>query len=154
MADETRETREENYEQDPYREDAPEDVERAPRDDRDELPWTERRQADDGEDYEEPAPELGKLNRDYTIPGVNSQETNPYRWHTGEKRDHGGKDAIEIIDLVKQFGRTRILNGLNLGLADNQISVVLGPSGNGKSVLIKHIVGRLYADADDVLVHV
>ena len=87
------------------------------------------------------------------IPGVDPNEPEPYRWHTGEKRDHGGEDAIEIIDLVKQFGRTRILNGLNLGLPDNQISMVLGPSGTGKSVLIKHIVGLLYPDSGDVLVH-
>ena len=104
-------------------------------------------------DYRESAPELGSLNQDYVIPGVDPSETNPYRWHTGEKRDHGGEDAIEVIDLVKQFGRTRILNGLNLGLPDNQISMVLGPSGTGKSVLIKHIVGLLYPDAGDVLVH-
>jgi phospholipid/cholesterol/gamma-HCH transport system ATP-binding protein len=104
-------------------------------------------------EYRESAPELGNLNQDYIIPGVDPSETNPYRWHTGEKRDHGGEDAIEIIDLVKQFGRTRILNGLNLGLPNDQISMVLGPSGTGKSVLIKHIVGLLYPDAGDVLVH-
>jgi phospholipid/cholesterol/gamma-HCH transport system ATP-binding protein len=103
--------------------------------------------------YEEPAPELGSLHKDYSIPGVDPREADPYRWHTGEKRDHGGEDAIEIIDVVKQFGRTRILNGLNLGLPDNQISMVLGPSGTGKSVLIKHIVGLLYPDSGDVLVH-
>ncbi len=94
-----------------------------------------------------------RLGRDFTIPGVDQEDDDPYRWHTGEKRDHGGEDAIEIIDLVKQFGRTRILNGLNLGLPDNQISMVLGPSGTGKSVLIKHIVGLLYPDSGDVLVH-
>jgi len=105
------------------------------------------------EDYEEPAPELGSLHKDYSIPGVNTEESNPYVWHTGAKRDHGGEDAIEIIDVVKQFGRTRILNGLNLGLPDDQISMVLGPSGTGKSVLIKHIVGLLYPDQGDVLVH-
>jgi len=104
-------------------------------------------------DYDEPAPELGSLHKDYTIPGVNAKESNPYRWHTGEKRDHGGEDAIEVIDVVKQFGRTRILNGLNLGLPDDQISMVLGPSGTGKSVLIKHIVGLLYPDSGDLLVH-
>ena len=159
MADETRETREENYEQDAYGEDAPQDVEQAPEDAEqarqggDEAPWESRVPADAGEAYEEPAPELGTLNRDYTIPGVTSKETNPYRWHTGAKRDHGGKDAIEVIDVVKQFGRTRILNGLNLGIPDDQISMVLGPSGTGKSVLIKHIVGLLYPDAGDVLVH-
>jgi phospholipid/cholesterol/gamma-HCH transport system ATP-binding protein len=91
--------------------------------------------------------------RDYIIPGVEADDPDPYRWHTGKKRDHGGKDAIEIIDLVKQFGRTRILNGCNLGLPDNMISMVLGPSGTGKSVLIKHIVGLLYPDSGDVLVH-
>jgi phospholipid/cholesterol/gamma-HCH transport system ATP-binding protein len=104
-------------------------------------------------EYDEPAPELGDLHKDYSIPGVDSRESNPYRWHTGEKRDHGGEDAIEVIDLVKQFGRTRILNGLNLGLPDDQISMVLGPSGTGKSVLIKHIVGLLYPDSGDLLVH-
>ena len=91
--------------------------------------------------------------RDYIIPGVDADDPEPYKWHTGMKRDHGGEDAIEIIDLVKQFGRTRILNGCNLGLPDNMISMVLGPSGTGKSVLIKHIVGLLYPDAGDVLVH-
>ena len=92
-------------------------------------------------------------NRDYVIPGVEADDPNPYKWHTGKKRDHGGTDAIEVIDLVKQFGRTRILNGCNLGLPDDMISMVLGPSGTGKSVLIKHIVGLLYPDSGDVLVH-
>src|SRR6201999_4315858 len=93
------------------------------------------------------------MGRDFVIPGVDPREHDPYRYHTGRKRDHGGTDAIEIIDLVKQFGRARILNGLNLGLPENQVSMVLGPSGTGKSVLIKHIVGLLYPDSGDVLVH-
>ena len=106
-----------------------------------------------GGDPDSAAPELGKLNQDYTIPGVEPGDTDPYRWHTGEKRDHGGEDAIEVIDLVKQFGNTRIQNGLNLGLPDNEVSMVLGPSGTGKSVLIKLIVGLLYPDSGDILVH-
>src|SRR3954449_11610140 len=93
------------------------------------------------------------MGRDFVIPGVNPRDHDPYKFHTGVKRDHGGEDAIEIIDLVKQFGRARILNGLNLGLPENQVSMVLGPSGTGKSVLIKHIVGLLYPDSGDVLVH-
>jgi len=106
-----------------------------------------------GGDPDSAAPELGRLNVDYTIPGVESDDTDPYRWHTGEKRDHGGEDAIEVIDLVKQFGSTRIMNGLNLGLPDDEVSMVLGPSGTGKSVLVKLIVGLLYPDAGDILVH-
>lgn len=92
------------------------------------------------------------LGRDFVLPGVAPGDHDPYKWHTGRKREHGSTDAIEIVDVVKQFGRTRILNGLNLGLPDDQISMVLGPSGTGKSVLIKHIVGLLYPDSGDVLV--
>jgi phospholipid/cholesterol/gamma-HCH transport system ATP-binding protein len=77
----------------------------------------------------------------------------PYAWHTGVKRDHGSTDAVEFIDVVKSFGRNTVLNGLNLGLPDNQISMILGPSGTGKSVCIKHMVGLLYPDEGDVLVH-
>jgi phospholipid/cholesterol/gamma-HCH transport system ATP-binding protein len=77
----------------------------------------------------------------------------PYAWHTGTKRDHGSNDAVEFIDVVKAFGRNTVLNGLNLGLPDNQISMILGPSGTGKSVCIKHMVGLLYPDEGDVLVH-
>jgi phospholipid/cholesterol/gamma-HCH transport system ATP-binding protein len=77
----------------------------------------------------------------------------PYLWHTGRKRDHGSTDAIEFIDVKKAFGRNVILNGLNLGIPDDQISMILGPSGTGKSVCIKHMVGLLYPDEGDVLVH-
>jgi phospholipid/cholesterol/gamma-HCH transport system ATP-binding protein len=75
-----------------------------------------------------------------------------YRWHTGRKRDHGSTDVVEFVDVVKAFGRNRVLNGLNLGIPDNQISMILGPSGTGKSVCIKHMVGLLYPDEGDVLV--
>src|SRR5436309_9609371 len=80
-------------------------------------------------------------------------EAEEYQWHTGEKRSHGGDDAIEFIDVKKSFGRNTILNGLNLGIPDDQISMILGPSGTGKSVCIKHMVGLLYPDEGDVLVH-
>jgi phospholipid/cholesterol/gamma-HCH transport system ATP-binding protein len=80
-------------------------------------------------------------------------EAEEYQWHTGQKRDHGSDDAIEFIDVKKSFGRNTILNGLNLGIPDNMISMILGPSGTGKSVCIKHMVGLLYPDEGDVLVH-
>ena len=77
----------------------------------------------------------------------------PYQWHSGRTREHGAEDAVEFIDVKKSFGRNTILNGLNLGLPDGQISMILGPSGTGKSVCIKHMVGLLYPDEGDVLVH-
>ena len=81
------------------------------------------------------------------------EEADEYQWHTGRRREHGSEDAVEFIDVVKAFGRNRVLNGLNLGLPDSQISMILGPSGTGKSVCIKHMVGLLYPDEGDVLVH-
>jgi phospholipid/cholesterol/gamma-HCH transport system ATP-binding protein len=76
-----------------------------------------------------------------------------YRWHTGEQRPHGAADAVEFIDVHKAFGRNKILRGLNMGLPEGKISMILGPSGTGKSVCIKHMVGLLYPDEGDILVH-
>ncbi len=61
-------------------------------------------------------------------------------------------DAIEFIDVHKSFGRNHVLRGLNMSLPEDQISMILGPSGTGKSVCIKHIVGLLYPDEGDVIV--
>ena len=81
-------------------------------------------------------------------------DDDPYQWHTGRKRDSTSEsDAVEFIDVKKSFGRNTILNGLNLGIPEDQISMILGPSGTGKSVCIKHMVGLLYPDEGDVLVH-
>jgi phospholipid/cholesterol/gamma-HCH transport system ATP-binding protein len=80
-------------------------------------------------------------------------EDDEYRWHTGKKRPTGAPDAVEFIDVHKAFGRNKILRGLNMGLPEGKISMILGPSGTGKSVCIKHMVGLLYPDDGDVLVH-
>ncbi len=77
----------------------------------------------------------------------------PYQWHEGINRAHGSTDAVEFIDVKKSFGRNTVLNGLNLGIPEGQISMVIGPSGTGKSVCIKHMVGLLFPDEGDVLVH-
>ncbi len=53
----------------------------------------------------------------------------------------------------KSFGRNHVLRGLNMALPEGRISMILGPSGTGKSVCIKHIVGLLYPDEGDVIVH-
>ncbi|HEU4701442.1 MAG TPA: ABC transporter ATP-binding protein [Conexibacter sp.] len=64
----------------------------------------------------------------------------------------GVESAIQFIDVHKAFGRNRVLRGLNLGIPEGQISMILGPSGTGKSVCIKHMVGLLYPDSGDILV--
>jgi phospholipid/cholesterol/gamma-HCH transport system ATP-binding protein len=82
--------------------------------------------------------------------GVSDDE---YKWHTYKVYPSGRPDAVEFIDLYKAFGRTPILRGLNMGLPEGMVSMILGPSGTGKSVCIKHMVGLLYPDQGDCLVH-
>jgi phospholipid/cholesterol/gamma-HCH transport system ATP-binding protein len=76
-----------------------------------------------------------------------------YKWHTYKVYPSGRPDAVEFIDTYKAFGRNRILRGLNMGLPEGMVSMILGPSGTGKSVCIKHMVGLLYPDQGDCLVH-
>ena len=53
---------------------------------------------------------------------------------------------VRIEDLVKHFGRQRVLRGITLSFPRGRTTVVLGPSGCGKSVMLKHLVGLLKPD--------
>jgi phospholipid/cholesterol/gamma-HCH transport system ATP-binding protein len=59
---------------------------------------------------------------------------------------------IEIIDLHKSFGRNHVLRGVNLKVEKGESMVVIGGSGSGKSVLIKHIIGTLKPDEGSVMI--
>jgi ABC-2 type transport system ATP-binding protein len=54
---------------------------------------------------------------------------------------------IEVHDLVKTFGRTRALDGLDLTVADGEVHGFLGPNGSGKSTTIRILLGLLRADS-------
>jgi phospholipid/cholesterol/gamma-HCH transport system ATP-binding protein len=60
--------------------------------------------------------------------------------------------AIECHDVHKAFGPAKILDGLEVSFPDGMISVLLGPSGTGKSVLVRHLMGLMFPDRGDVLV--
>jgi len=59
---------------------------------------------------------------------------------------------IEIIDLHKSFDSQQVLKGVNLKIADKEIIIIMGTSGCGKSVLIKHIIGLLMPDKGSILI--
>ena len=59
---------------------------------------------------------------------------------------------IEIIDLHKSFDSQKVLNGVNLKIADREIVIIMGTSGCGKSVLIRHIIGLLVPDQGSILI--
>ena len=53
---------------------------------------------------------------------------------------------VRIEELVKSFGRHRVLRGISLAFPRGKTTVVLGPSGCGKSVMLKHLIGLLRPD--------
>lgn len=59
---------------------------------------------------------------------------------------------IEINNLYKSFGDNKVLSGVNLQINRGETIAIIGKSGCGKSVLIKHIVGLLYPDSGYVKV--
>jgi len=59
---------------------------------------------------------------------------------------------IEIRGLRKSFGSKVVLDGVDLDVRNGETVVVLGPSGTGKSVLLKHILGLIQPDAGSIRV--
>jgi len=59
---------------------------------------------------------------------------------------------IKIENLYKSFGQKEVLKGVNLEIEAGEIMVIIGQSGSGKSVLLKHIIGIMKPDAGDIYV--
>lgn len=63
-----------------------------------------------------------------------------------------GGEAIEMRELCKRFGTQEVLRGVNLVVPAGQITVVIGRSGTGKSVLLKQLMGLLRPDSGSILI--
>lgn len=59
---------------------------------------------------------------------------------------------IKLIDIHKSFGPQQVLRGVDLEIPAGKITVILGPSGQGKSVLLKMVIGLLSPDSGKVVV--
>jgi phospholipid/cholesterol/gamma-HCH transport system ATP-binding protein len=85
------------------------------------------------------------------------EQAGDFQYHEGALSFHesvpGEFWSIQFKDVYKNFGRHQVLDGLNLGIPEGMITVVLGPSGTGKSVLLNHLIGLLFPDAGEVIVH-
>jgi len=60
--------------------------------------------------------------------------------------------VIRIVGLHKDFGGKAVLRGVNLEIARGEIMVVIGQSGSGKSVLLKHLIGLLAPDRGEIYI--
>jgi phospholipid/cholesterol/gamma-HCH transport system ATP-binding protein len=67
-----------------------------------------------------------------------------------QSRAPADRPLIDLRNLHKRFGRLVVLSGVNLTIRAGESIVVIGASGSGKSVLLKHIVGLLKPDRGQV----
>ncbi len=61
--------------------------------------------------------------------------------------------VVSCRGLEKAFGTHQVLDGVTCDIPRGQVTVIMGPSGTGKSVLLSHVVGLLRPDAGDVIVN-
>jgi len=60
--------------------------------------------------------------------------------------------TIKLVGVEKAFGNQRVLRGIHLTIPAGKLTTIIGPSGEGKSVLLKHMIGLLQPDRGEVWV--
>jgi len=61
--------------------------------------------------------------------------------------------GVQVRGLRKSFAGQEVLKGIDLEIKPGEIFVIMGPSGSGKSVLLKHIIGLDPPDAGEILIN-
>lgn len=64
-----------------------------------------------------------------------------------------GGVAVEVRDLRKRFGAEEVLRGVSFSVDPAEVFVLMGPSGSGKSVLLRHIIGLEEPDAGEIRIN-
>lgn len=59
---------------------------------------------------------------------------------------------IQFVDVKKSFGENHVMQGVNLSIYKGEITAIIGKSGCGKSVLLKHIIGLINQDSGKILI--
>jgi phospholipid/cholesterol/gamma-HCH transport system ATP-binding protein len=65
---------------------------------------------------------------------------------------HRDSVTVEVRDLRKSFGALEVLKGVSFQVGAGERFVIMGPSGSGKSVLLKHIIGLMRPNAGEILI--
>src|SRR5690606_25724266 len=68
------------------------------------------------------------------------------------KSNHPHSVRVEVRDLRKSFGGQEILKGISFTVEPGEIFVIMGPSGSGKSVLLRHIIGLNRPGSGEILI--
>jgi len=91
-----------------------------------------------------------KPDKEYPLIKAEAEMFTPEPASNGESKS--SESMVEIEGLYKAFEGKQVLEGVSCRIPAGKISVVMGPSGTGKSVLLRHVVGLLYPDHGDVRV--
>jgi phospholipid/cholesterol/gamma-HCH transport system ATP-binding protein len=67
--------------------------------------------------------------------------------------NHADGVSLVVKGLHKSFGEQKVLDGIDLEVKPGEIFVIMGPSGSGKSVLLKHMIGLETADEGEILIN-
>ena len=67
--------------------------------------------------------------------------------------DNNSGVSLRVRGLRKSFGAQEVLKGIDLDVRPGEIFVIMGPSGSGKSVLLKHLIGLEAPDAGEILIN-
>ena len=59
---------------------------------------------------------------------------------------------IQFTDVKKSFDNRQVLAGVNMNIHSGEITAIIGKSGTGKSVLLKHIIGLMTPDSGEILI--
>jgi phospholipid/cholesterol/gamma-HCH transport system ATP-binding protein len=71
---------------------------------------------------------------------------------TPERRSHPRDVFVEFVDVYKRFGTKQVLRGVSLKIYRGEVLVILGGSGTGKSVTLRHILGLERPDSGRVII--
>jgi phospholipid/cholesterol/gamma-HCH transport system ATP-binding protein len=67
--------------------------------------------------------------------------------------NHNAGVSLQVRGIRKSFGSQEVLKGVDLEVRPGEIFVIMGPSGSGKSVLLKHLIGLEAPDAGEILIN-
>ena len=81
-----------------------------------------------------------------------TKPTDPANEPTAATAPDEGPCAVEVVDLCKRFGQNQVLRNVSLRIPEGKTTVIIGGSGCGKSVLVKHIIGLLTPDSGRIIV--
>ena len=74
------------------------------------------------------------------VPAAEARPADPARKAPGEA-------IVRFVDVVKSFGKQKVLDGLSFEVRRGRTVAIMGPSGTGKSVVLRHVIGLLKADS-------